>query len=132
MKRCNKKQNPQNKEESAFPYSRKHIKNPAEKITILISAFLGAVFLYLSGIGCVWRYFFKIPCPGCGITHAFIAFFEGQFKEAFEYNYMFISVPFVVIYMLYDGRFFKSKTADLLLLILISIGFLIRWILEII
>ena len=132
MKRCNKKQNPQNKEESAFLYSRKHIKNPAEKITILISAFLGAVFLYLSGIGCVWRYFFKIPCPGCGITHALIAFFKGHFKEAFEYNYMFISVPFIVMYILYDGRLFKSKKADLFLLILISIGFLIHWIIEII
>ncbi|MBO4897617.1 MAG: DUF2752 domain-containing protein [Clostridia bacterium] len=115
------------KQESAFFLSERHIKYLPLKLiffgTVLI---LGAV-LYKSGIGCIWRYFFGVPCPGCGITRAYISAFKGDFKAAFGYNYMFISIPLVILYILYDGRLFKSPKADAVLLSLLAFGFLIHW-----
>ncbi len=36
-------------------------------------------FLYISGVGCVWRFLFHYPCPGCGITRACVALVHGDF-----------------------------------------------------
>ncbi len=62
------------------------------------STYLAGIFLYISGVGCVWRFLFHYPCPGCGITRACVALVHGDFKAAFEYNYMFISLPIIFIY----------------------------------
>ena len=79
--------------------------------------------------GCVWRFLFHYPCPGCGITRACVALVHGDFKAAFEYNYMFISLPIIFAYILFDGRIFKSKKIDYTILSIIMFGFLIHWIL---
>ena len=54
---------------------------------------------------------------------------HGDFKAAFEYNYMFISLPIIFAYILFDGRIFKSKKIDYTILSIIMFGFLIHWIL---
>ena len=63
------------------------------------------------------------------ITRACVALVHGDFKAAFEYNYMFISLPIIFAYILFDGRIFKSKKIDYTILSIIMFGFLIHWIL---
>ncbi|HEY3266850.1 MAG TPA: DUF2752 domain-containing protein [Armatimonadota bacterium] len=35
---------------------------------------------------CAFRHFTGLPCPGCGMTHAFVAISHGMFAEAWHYN----------------------------------------------
>jgi len=106
------------------------IKNKREKL-LIFSAFLFFTYLlYFFRIGCVWNYFFDFPCPTCGITRAYIAFFKGEMLTALKYHSMFWSVPLIFIYILYDGRILKNKTIDKIILILILSGFLVNWIVK--
>ena len=92
------------------------------------STYLAGISLYL-GCGLCLAIPFHYPCPGCGITRACVALVHGDFKAAFEYNYMFISLPIIFAYILFDGRIFKSKKIDYTILSIIMFGFLIHWIL---
>ena len=38
------------------------------------------------GIPCFFRYIFHLQCPGCGITHMFLALAKGDLKEAYQSN----------------------------------------------
>ena len=35
---------------------------------------------------CLFRYFWHIDCPGCGLTRSFLALSRGHFLEAIRYN----------------------------------------------
>ena len=128
MKMFINKRSSQSVENSVFLRKDKYIRNPIKKILYFLIAILLTILLYISGIGCVWRFFFHIPCPGCGITTAFIKFFHGEFEEALKSNYMFLSLPVIFLYIIFDGRIFKSKWLDYFILILIMIGFLVHWV----
>lgn len=55
---------------------------------------------------CIFKNLTGIPCPGCGIGRGTLAFLNGNFKEAFNYNI--ISIPFSIaiicsiIWLCYD------------------------------
>ena len=80
-----------------------------------------------SGIGCVFRKFLHFPCPGCGMTRAWLSFLQLDFASAFSYHPMFWSLPLLYLYLLYDGSLFQKKWLDRGILILIAIGFLLFW-----
>ncbi len=79
-------------------------------------------FLYISGVGCVWRFLFHYPCPGCGITRACVALVHGDFKAAFEYNYMFISLPIILHIFCLTAEYLNPKI-DYTILSIIMFGF---------
>ena len=95
--------------DSVFLHKEKLVEKPLLKMLYMAVVLTLLAFLYISGVGCVWRFLFHYPCPGCGITRACVALVHGDFKAAFEYNYMFISLPIIFAYILFDGRIFKSK-----------------------
>lgn len=35
---------------------------------------------------CLWRAVFGVPCPGCGMTRAFVALACGDFHAAWRFN----------------------------------------------
>lgn len=45
---------------------------------------------------CPFKILTGIPCPGCGMTRAFLAFAEGDFLMAFQYN-PFSTLLFIII-----------------------------------
>ena len=92
----------------------------------LLALVLAFWFLRLN---CIWRELFHIPCIGCGMTRAYAALCRGAIGQAFEYHFMFWSVPILLSYVYLDGNLTKNKTINTLVLIAIGIGFLIRWIL---
>lgn len=47
----------------------------------------------LSGIGCPFRHFTGIPCPGCGLTRAWWSALHLDFSTAFAYHPLFLLAP---------------------------------------
>lgn len=44
---------------------------------------------------CIFKHLFGVPCPGCGMTRAFIHFFQFDLKGAFYYHPLFWLVPLI-------------------------------------
>jgi hypothetical protein len=61
---------------------------------ILLLSIIG-VALYVA-IGCPFRLLTGIPCPGCGMTRAFLSAFQLDFRSAFLYHPLFPVVLFCV------------------------------------
>ena len=61
-------------------------------IFTLLYLFAVAAMWYFR-LPCGWIYLFGIPCMGCGMTRAWIAFLSLDFKTAFLMHPMFLSVP---------------------------------------
>ena len=49
-------------------------------------------------INCLFKELFQIPCPGCGLTRAFRALFDLDFKLALYYNYLIYPILIVWLY----------------------------------
>lgn len=74
-----------------------------KKYIIPISAIIFFyIFLRLLGIetNCYFKAILGIPCPGCGLTRAYLALLKGNLKEAFYYHPLFIVPVIVIIYIL--------------------------------
>lgn len=41
---------------------------------------------------CIWKRFFDVSCPGCGMTRAVCALAHGNIREALSYNIAVIAV----------------------------------------
>lgn len=79
-------------------------------------------------IPCFFNALFGIPCPGCGMTRAFVNVIKLDFVGAFEMHAMFWSMPILLGYYLKDWHLFKNKWINIGVISLIGIGFLINWI----
>ncbi len=44
---------------------------------------------------CLFKWFTGLPCPGCGMTRAYVQLFSGHLEEAFYYHPLFWLVPLV-------------------------------------
>lgn len=76
-------------------------KGAAELIRRALSC-IGVLFvawlaLYLLDIGCVFRLMTGIPCPGCGMTRAWLAALRLDFAAAFAYHPLFWAVPIAFV-----------------------------------
>ena len=77
------------------------------------------------GRGCPIRLMTGIPCPGCGLSRAYLSLLHLDLAGAFAYHPMFWAVPLLILGCLwYDRR--KSSWA-MCLLILIAAGFMITY-----
>ncbi len=84
--------------------------------------FLGVAAVYFTGINCIFKKIFGITCPGCGMTRAYLSFFKGDIKSAFEFNPMFWSVPILFLAILRNGKITGRKIADAVIYSLICLG----------
>ena len=92
------------------------------------AAAAAAAAVYLSGAGCVFRRFFGIICPGCGMTRAVQALLSLDIKGAFMYHPMVFSLPLILLYIVKNGHVFGNDHADRGVLIAVGIGFSINYI----
>lgn len=84
-----------------------------KKYKLLILIVLVVLGLYLTDVGCVFRFLLGISCPGCGLTRAVISALKLDFKMAFYYHPLFMLTPLLVIYILNDGHLpIKNKKLD--------------------
>lgn len=102
-------------------------KRYAHKWMILgLCAALVAVFA-LSGIGCPFYRIFGIPCPGCGMTRAFLACLRLDFTAAWRYHPMVFSLPYLLALFWKDGAVFPEKRWNAGILALVCLGFLAQY-----
>ncbi|WP_129019723.1 DUF2752 domain-containing protein [Edaphocola flava] len=56
-------------------------------------------------IPCLFKTLFGISCPGCGITRAIGALFQGNVQEAWQYNpLLFFIIPILIASLVYQWR----------------------------
>ena len=68
---------------------------------LLLLVFLFGVYSIVAtvflGHACPINLVFGVPCPGCGLTRAFILFFQGDFGGAFAMHPLFVTLPAIAI-----------------------------------
>lgn len=77
-------------------------------------ALLIVMWLWLEP-GCWFRSVTGIPCPGCGMSRAWLAALRGDLAAALGYHPMFWSIPIVLWLGWHEFRPFRSRTVNLLL-----------------
>lgn len=102
------------------------------KEKLLFTALFAVFLLVWTGLSlpCVYRKIFHIYCPGCGMTHAYIALLHLRLGEAFKYNFMFWSVPVCWLYILFDGKLFRRPLVDNTILGVIAAGYIILFVIR--
>ena len=76
---------------------------------------------------CIVKLIFGIPCPGCGLTRAWISVFRLDFYAAFRYHPLFWTVPIVIFYIIYDLEPFRSKVLNYGIPIAIIAMYYVNW-----
>ncbi len=72
-----------------------------KKNAILLAALcLYILITKLLGIGCPILYFFKVPCPTCGVTRAMLSLLVLDFKGYCNYNFMALPLCAAVLLLL--------------------------------
>ena len=65
-------------------------------------------------IPCIFKLIFKIPCPACGLTHAFLSLFNLDIIGAVKYNILiipiFIFILLINYYLIQDIVLNKNNT----------------------
>lgn len=99
----------------------------------LLGIIIFYILLYLAGIHttCYIKAFTGIPCPGCGMTRAYLSLLQGNIKGAFYYHPLFLLPPALVILMLLSyWKHFKIAKWIWFILLLVIIGtYVVRMIL---
>lgn len=113
----------------AFIKMRTFIRNHKFGISLLLGLLLGVVIIHISG-GCPIYRIFHIECLGCGMTHAVLSALRFDFPAAFHYHPMFWSVPIIALFILFEGKLFKKKAINIILVSVIVIGFIVQYILK--
>ena len=103
-------------------------KNTIQKVGVIGGMLIYASILYIFKIGCPILRITGIPCPGCGMTRAWLSVLRLDFVAAFEYNAMFWSIPLLCILLLLDGNLFRKKLWNNVVSGSIAVGFLLNWI----
>lgn len=64
-------------------------------ILVIIYVVYYVFTVYNLALNCVFRKYFGIQCPACGMTRAFKSILSFNFKEAIKYNIL--SIPLIII-----------------------------------
>ena len=79
---------------------------------------------------CLIYNIFKIPCPGCGISRAFILFFKGDFLGSLQYN-MLLPIILILYLIIIVWNIIDYKLKKIPIIILFSILTIIQWVINI-
>lgn len=72
-----------------------------------------SLFLFMFEIRiCPFFNLLHIPCPGCGLTRAFVLFIQGKFSESLHYNILLIPLLAGVLTYLVFTFFNKREVID--------------------
>lgn len=102
-----------------------------QKIMRKISAFilvLVSVLIISGNYYCPFYLFFKIPCPGCGMTRACFALLKMNFQEAFHYHCLFPIPLLWAGYHLFQNHIKRNRRLENVLIVLSILLFFIRWV----
>lgn len=81
-----------------------------KKGSVILRAIILVIVLGMGGIfGCPFYQIFQIPCPCCGITRAWLAFFKGNVKGALSFHPFFMFISAILVLGVFEDIIFKSK-----------------------
>jgi len=107
--------------------------NPRCQKLLVLGVLCGLLALWVvMDLPCVFRHVTGIPCPGCGLSRAWLAALRLDFPAAFRYHPIFWSVPLLILYYLRDGRLFRSRVLDLWILLLTIAGWVVTYIIRLV
>lgn len=97
---------------------------------LMIALVLAGVFL-LDGNLCIYKRALGIPCPGCGMTRAFISLAKLDIRSAFYYHPLFILPMFLAGLFLFKkkqfaAQIYKSNRFWLVILLIVLSVYLYR------
>ena len=85
-----------------------------------------ALFGYCN-ISCIFLDFLGVPCPGCGMTHAFLSLVHLNITEAAKQNVVIFFMPYILAFIICD---FKG-TIHKILLGIIAVTAIVNWLIKI-
>lgn len=96
--------------------------------------FVAWLALYLLDIGCVFRLMTGIPCPGCGMTRAWLAALRLDFSAALAYHPLFWVVPiaFVLAFVREEVASSRLKRGIDIAVIVLCVLVVVVWIVRLI
>lgn len=97
---------------------------------LLVAAYFTVSYALMRrfGISCVFLEIFGIPCPGCGMTRAFLSLLRLDILDAIKYNVVILFMPYVFVYVFFN---LKHRVHNYLLSI-VAVTAIINWIIKII
>lgn len=57
---------------------------------------------------CIFKWLTGLPCPGCGMTRAWVHFFHGEMPLAFYFHPLFWLIPFFLLLFLFRKKRWAS------------------------
>ena len=105
------------------------IKSHRFGLVLLFAIFIAVMIVRLSG-GCPIYRIFHIECLSCGLFHACLAALRFDFNKAFSSHPMFWSVPILALYVVFEGKPFKKKWLNIVVISVIVAGFIINYIMK--
>lgn len=87
----------------------KRIKNLELKLCFIALCGISLTAVYIFQFPCPIRAASGFPCPGCGMTHAWLCALRLDFCGAFSENAAFWVLPFAIVLLLCDGKVFRKK-----------------------
>lgn len=103
-------------------------------LRLMLMLLVGGLLLFWVAMGwpCVFRSITGIPCPGCGLSRAWLAVLRLDFGTAFCYHPMFWSIPIFVLFFLLDGRLFRRRWINLAVITALLGGIVVCYVIRIV
>ena len=109
--------------EGFFRRQWRRIRRKKQKAAGTAAVGLYIAFAWAFDIPCFYMRTFGLPCPGCGLTRAWLHALHGDLRTAVVYHPLFWAVIPLYLYILFDGSLFRGRWLDRTVLILLAIGF---------
>lgn len=100
-----------------------------KEIVTLLAACLTVLWLIFTP-GCPIRNATGIPCPGCGMSRAWLAVLGLDFPEAFRYHPMFWALPVLFWLFWKDFKPFRRRWANITVVMALGVGLTACWLIR--
>jgi len=98
-------------------------------LVFLLGIYILATYIFSPTL-CIFNNFTGLPCPGCGLTRAYLSFLRGDILKAFAYHPLFPLPAIVVLILIYNkikvNKYVISKNLVVIFIIVTISVYVIR------